>query len=217
MDRIILSLSIIFVFSACKNKTPMNFDTTINVPYADKIPYQLKKHGEIRVDNYYWMNERENPEVIDYLERENDYYNKMTENSKSFREDLFQELKKRIKEDEESVPYFYNGYWYITRFEKGQQYPIYSRKKDSINALEEIIFDCNQMAKDHDYFRLVGMNVSPDNSKVIYGTDTKSRRKYTLYVKNLVTGKVLDTKIKNTSGQSVWSSDNKNFFYVLKF
>lgn len=216
MGRIILLLSIIFIFSACKNKIPMNFDTTINVPSADKIPYQLKKHGDIRVDNYYWMNDRENPEVIDYLERENDYYNKMTENSKSFREDLFQELKKRIKEDEESVPYFYNGYWYITRFEKGQQYPIYTRKKDSMNALEEIIFDCNQMAKDHDYFRLVGMNVSPDNSKVIYGTDTQSRRKYTLYVKNLVTGKVLDTEIKNTSGQSVWSSDNKNFFYVHK-
>ena len=101
MDRIVLSLSIIFIFSACKNKIPMNFDTTINVPSADKIPYQLKKHGDIRVDNYYWMNERENPEVIDYLERENDYYNKMNENSKSFREDLFQELKKRIKEDEE--------------------------------------------------------------------------------------------------------------------
>ena len=103
MYRIIFSLSIIFIFSACKNKIPMNFDTTINIPSADKIPYQLKKHGHIRVDNYYWMNERENPEVIDYLERENDYYNKMTENSKSFREDLFQELKKRINDLEVSL------------------------------------------------------------------------------------------------------------------
>ena len=108
----------------------MSFDTTLTPPKAEKIPYQLKIHNDIRVDNYYWMRERENPEVIDYLERENDYYNKMTENSKSFREDLFKELKGRIKEKDESVPYFFNGYWYITRFEKDMQYPIYLRKKD---------------------------------------------------------------------------------------
>ncbi len=206
----------IFVFSTCKNKIEMNFDNTITAPIADISPYQLKKHGDIRIDNYYWMKERENSEVIDYLERENHYYNKMTDNSKSFREDLFKELKERIKDEDESVPYFFNGYWYITRFEEGQQYPIYTRKKDSLTALEEIIFDCNKMAKGHNYFHLTGMNVSPDNSKVIYGIDTESRRKYTLYVKNLITGKVLDTNIKNTTGVSAWSADNKNFFYVYK-
>ena len=206
----------IFVFLACKKKIEMNFDTTITAPIADRSPYQLKKHGNIRIDDYYWMRERENPEVIDYLERENDYYKKMTKNSKDFQKDLFEELKGRIKNNDESVPYFFNGYWYITRFEEGNQYPIYLRKKDSIDAMEEIMFDCNLMSKGYDYFRLVGMNVSPDNSKVIYGIDTESRRKYTLHVKDLITGEVIDTNIKNTSGGSAWSTNSKNFFMFIK-
>ncbi|MDA9572327.1 S9 family peptidase, partial [Flavobacteriaceae bacterium] len=115
-----------------------------------------------------------------------------------------------------SVPYFYNEYWYITRFEKGKQYPIYTRKKDSLTAKEEILFDCNKMAEGHDYFRLVGMNISPDNTKAIYGIDTESRRKYTLYVKDLISGEILETKIKNTSGGSAWALDNQYFFYTKK-
>jgi len=162
------------------------------------------------------MKERENPEVIDYLERENDYYNRMTESSNSFKEALFEELKGRIKEDDESVPYFLNGYWYITRYEKGKQYPIYTRKKDSLEAQEEVLFDCNEMAKGYDYFRLVGINVSPDNTKVTYGVDTESRRKYTIFVKDLETNQVLETEIKNTTGGTAWAADNSHFFYVKK-
>ncbi|MDA9588277.1 S9 family peptidase [Flavobacteriaceae bacterium] len=206
----------IFAFSACKQKIAMNFDTTMMPPKAEKIPYQLKKHNDIRVDDYYWMKERENPEVIDYLERENDYYNRMTESSNSFKEALFEELKGRIKEDDESVPYFLNGYWYITRYEKGKQYPIYTRKKDSLEAQEEVLFDCNEMAKGYDYFRLVGINVSPDNTKVTYGVDTESRRKYTIFVKDLETNQVLETEIKNTTGGTAWAADNSHFFYVKK-
>ncbi len=213
---LISSLIFVFLFTACKNKIKMNFDTSTQAPTVEQIPYQLKEHGDIRVDNYYWMKERDNPEVIDYLERENDYFNKMTAETDSFREDLFEELKSRIKEDDESVPYFYNGYWYITRFEKGQQYPIYTRKKESLTAPEEVLFDCNEMAKGLDYFRLVGVNVSPDNTKVVYGIDTESRRKYTLYVKDLLTETILPTKIENTTGGSAWASDNEHFFYVYK-
>ncbi len=213
---LISSLIFVFLFTACKNKINMNFDTSTQAPTAEQIPYQLKEHGDIRVDNYYWMKERDNPEVIDYLERENDYFNKMTAETDSFREDLFEELKSRIKEDDESVPYFYNGYWYITRFEKGQQYPIYTRKKEALTAPEEVLFDCNEMAKGFDYFRLVGVNVSPDNTKVVYGIDTESRRKYTLYVKDLMTETILLTKIENTTGGSAWASDNEHFFYVYK-
>ena len=99
----------------------MEFDETLLPPKAEIIPFQLKKHGDIRIDNYYWMKERLNPEVIDYLERENNYYDRMTENTHSFKKNLFNEMKGRIKEDDESVPYFYNGYWYITRFEKNKQ------------------------------------------------------------------------------------------------
>lgn len=213
---IISSLIFVFLFTACKNKIKMNFDTSTHAPTAEQIPYQLKEHGDIRVDNYYWMKERDNPEVIDYLERENDYFNKMTAETDFFREDLFEELKSRIKEDDESVPYFYNGYWYITRFEKEKQYPIYTRKKEALTAPEEVLIDCNEMAKGLDYFRLVGVNVSPDNTKVVYGIDTESRRKYTLYVKDLLTETILATKIENTTGGSAWASDNEHFFYVYK-
>src|SRR6056300_1466643 len=218
MNKVNLIQMLIFValFSACKNNVPMNFDTNIHPPDAEKNPFQLKSHEDIRIDPYYWMRERENPEVIDYLERENDYYKKMTQDTESFREDLFEELKARIKEEDNSVPYFYNDYWYITRYEKGKQYPIYTRKKDSLTAAEEILFDCNVMAEGYDYFRLVGLNVSPDNAKVIYGVDTESRRKYTLYVKDLVSGQVLDTKIENTTGGSAWALDNQHFFYTKK-
>lgn len=213
---LISSLIFVFLFTACKNKIKMNFDTSTQAPTAEQITYQLKEHGDIRVDNYYWMKERDNPEVIDYLERENDYFNKMTAETDSFRKDLFEELKSRIKEDDESVPYFYNGYWYITRFEKGQQYPIYTRKKEALTAPEEVLFDCNEMAKGFDFFRLVGVNVSPDNTKVVYGIDTESRRKYTLFVKDLLTERILPTKIENTTGGSAWASDNEHFFYVYK-
>ena len=194
----------------------MDFDTSLQPPLAEKSPFQLKTHDDIRIDPYYWLRERDNPEVIDYLERENDYYQKMTKDTESFRDDLFIELKNRIKEEDNSVPYFYNEYWYITRFEKGKQYPIYTRKKDSLTAVEEILFDCNKMAEGHDYFRLVGMNVSPDNTKVIYGIDIESRRKYILYVKDLLNGEILETKIKNTSGGTAWALDNQHSFYTKK-
>ena len=216
MHKIILALTIIFLISSCENVKPMKFDKTLLPPKAEVIPYQLKKHGDIRIDNYYWMKERLNPEVIDYLERENDYYDKMTKNSSSFKIDLFEEMKGRIKQDDESVPYFYNGYWYITRFEKNKQYPIYTRRKDSLTAKEEILFDCNEMANGFDFFKLVGLNVSPDNNKISYGVDTESRRKYTLFVKDLTTNKVLSTKIENTTGGSAWAGDSTHLFYVKK-
>ena len=112
-------------------------------------------------------------------------------------------MKGRIKEDDNSVPYFYNGYWYITRYEKRQDYPIYTRKKDSLTAPGEIMFDCIKMAKGHDYFRLVGINISPDNTKAVFGVDTVSRRQYVLKVKDLVSGEIFDTSIENTTGGSL--------------
>jgi oligopeptidase B len=135
----------------------------IIAPQAKVIPKSLKKHKEIRTDNYFWLNDRENPEVIDYLNQENAYYKSMTEHTKGLQEFLYEEMKSRIKEDDSSVPYFYNGYYYITRFETGQDYPIFSRKKGSLTAQEEIMFNCNEMAKGHSYFKLGGMSVSPDN------------------------------------------------------
>ena len=205
--------SVIFTIS-CKTTPEMKSNLALTPPLAEQKPYQHKIHDDIRMDEFYWLNDRDNPEVIDYLERENDYYNKSTAHLEDFQQDLFKEMKSRIKEDDTSVPYFYNGYWYITRYEKGKDYPIYTRKKEHLDAEEEILFDCNQMAQGHSYFRLVGLNISPDNSKVIFGIDTISRRQYRLKLKDLTNGKITDLNIDNTTGRSVWANDNDHFFYT---
>jgi oligopeptidase B len=183
-------------------------------PKAKIVPKNLKKHKDIRIDNYFWLNERENPEVIEYLNQENAYYQSMTEHTKDFQNLLYEEMKSRIKEDDSSVPYFYNGYYYITRFETGQDYPIFSRKKGSLEAPEEIMFNCNEMAKGFAYFKLGGMSVSPDNQFVSFATDTVGRRIYTIQIKNLHTGEILNDKIPNVTGGSVWANDNATLFYT---
>ena len=185
-------------------------------PVAAKIPKILKAHGDERIDNYYWLNEKENPEVIKYLNEENHYYNSATAHTKKFQENLFLEMKSRIKEDDESVPYKKKGYYYITRFKKGQQYPIYSRKKETLQAQEEILFDVNDLAKGHTYFKLIGVSVSPNNKIASFGIDTVSRREYTLQFKNLETGELYPEKIEKTTGGSSWASDNKTIFYTRK-
>lgn len=185
-------------------------------PKAKKIPKQLEMHGDVRVDDYYWLNDRENPEVISYLEQENEYYQTKTAHTKEFQEELFQEMKSRIKEDDSSVPYKRNGYWYITRYETGKEYPIYSRKKEVLEGEEEIMFNVNSMAEGHEYYSLNGISVSPDNTMASFGTDTISRRQYVLQIKNLDTGELYKDKIDNTTGGSVWANDNKTFFYTKK-
>ncbi|MGC6421730.1 MAG: S9 family peptidase [Flavobacteriaceae bacterium] len=209
----ILSLSLSLLW-ACQPNKKMVAPENIHPPRADKIPYQHKKHNDIRIDPYYWLRERDNPEVIDYLERENHYYQQMTAHREEEKKSLFEEMKSRIKENDTSVPYFFNGYWYSTRFEEGKAYPIYTRKKDSLTAQEEILFDCNAMAKGKDYFQLKGINVSPDNTKVAFGVDLVSRRQYTIQIKDLLSQKMLDTKIINTSGGSVWDASGRYLFYT---
>ncbi len=212
----IAAFIILILLSGCKGKTIMNQEQEFDPPKAEIKKYQHKTHNDIRVDEFYWLNNPDNPEVIDYLERENDYYKKSTKHLKGLENKLFSEMRGRIKEDDSSVPYFYNGFWYITRYEKNKQYPIYTRKKQDLSSREEILFDCNELARGYDYFRLVGINISPDNKKVVFGIDTLSRRKYTLMVKNLVSGELLNTHIKNTTGYGVWANDNEHIFYTKK-
>ena len=213
-NRFILpGLCVIFVTSFTNTKA-QTMSTDLLAPKAKVIPKSLEKHKDIRIDNYFWMNERENPEVIDYLNQENTYYNSMTAHTKDFQKDLFEEMKGRIKEDDQSVPYLYNGYYYITRFEIGQDYPIYSRKKGSLSANEEILFNCNDLAKGHSFFQLGGLSVSPDNKFATFGVDTVGRRIYTIQIKNLETGEILSDKIENVTGGSVWANDNKTIFYT---
>ncbi|UZO79626.1 S9 family peptidase [Aquimarina sp. ERC-38] len=190
--------------------------TKFNPPIADKIPVTLEKHGDVRVDNYFWLNDRDNDKVIDYLNRENDYNDRVTAHTKNFQEALFKEMKGRIKEDDASVPYKNNGYWYITRFEKGKNYPIYACKKETLDAPEEILFDVNQEAEGHSYFNMRGLSVSPDNHKIAFATDTTGRRNYTIRIKDLRTGEIYTDVIEKTTGNCTWAADNQTLFYTKK-
>ena len=188
----------------------------INPPEAEKIPKKLKKHFDTRVDDYYWLNERENPKVIQYLNDENNYTDIRLKPTKKLQKELFNEMKNRIKKDDSSVPYFYNEYWYIKKYIKGKDYPIYTRKHKSIDNKEEVLIDVNILAKDHSFYNLGGISISPDNKKLAYSSDTLSRRLYTINFLDLETGKLYDEKIKNTTGSLVWANDNKTVFYSKK-
>lgn len=190
--------------------------TNVKAPRAKKNEKKLEKHGDVRIDNYFWLNDREDNEVIEYLNKENEYTKSQLKHTEQFQSNLFEEMKGRIKEDDTSVPYKKNGYWYISKYEKGKDYPIYLRKKGSLEAKEELLFDCNEMAKDHAYFQLGGIAISPDNTMASFSIDTVSRRQYTVQIKNLITGEIFSDKIENTTGSSTWANDNKTLFYTKK-
>ncbi|WP_310991778.1 S9 family peptidase [Aequorivita marina] len=205
------------IFAASINAQEISKNTmTITPPKADKVAKKLKAHNDVRIDEYYWLNNPEDQKVIDYLTKENEYYEAKTAHTKKFKEALFDEMKARIKEDDESVPYKLNGYYYITRYETGKDYPIYTRKKGSLNAKEEVLFDVNEMAKDYAYYNLAGLSVSEDNKLISFGVDTLSRRKYDIFIKNLETGEVYPERVPLTTGSSTWGSDNKTLFYTRK-
>lgn len=185
-------------------------------PIALKIPKKIQIHGDLRIDNYFWMNKREDPDVIDYLKQENEYYLENTKHTREFQEALFREMKARIKEDDETVPYKYNHYWYKTKYHTGKEYPIYLRRKDKPGAGVEQMFNCNEMAEGRDYFHLRAITVSPDNKLAAFGIDTISRRQYDIQVKNLDTGELYPDKLTNTTGSAVWAADNKTLFYTAK-
>ena len=213
--KIRIALFIVLIMAvSCQNQN-QNMEV-IEAPKAKRIPVKLEKHDDIRVDDYYWLNQRDNKEVLAYLKEENNFYNALTDHTKSFQKELFEEMKGRIKEDDSSLPYKLNGYWYITRYEIGKEYPIYSRKKDNLEAAEEIMFNCNELAEGHEYFELRGVTVSPDNKLAAFGTDTISRRQYHIQIKNLETGEIYADKIDNTTGSAAWANDNKTLFYTKK-
>lgn len=214
-----LTLISTLLLSACmQNSTP---------PDAAKKPHEMTIHGDTRVDDYYWMRltdeqksakekDSHTQEVVDYIDAENDYTESRLKHTKKFQDKLFDEIVDRIKKDDESVPYLDNGYFYYTRYEKGKEYAIHCRKKESLDGEEEILLDENVLAKGHDYFAVGGMDVSPDNQWMSYGVDLVSRRIYTIYFKNLVTGDVLKQTIPNSTGSVAWANDNKTVFYTSK-
>ena len=188
-----------------------------NPPRATEIPKELINHGDVRQDPYFWLNKPEDPLVIDYLNQENSYTEQILKPSENLQNELFEEMKGRIVADEASVPYFNGKDWFYHRYEIGGEYPLYCRKKGSLDATEEILLHGNQLGKDEAYFAVGGLALSDNEQILAYATDTVSRRNYTVYFKNLKTGELLTDKIENTEGGSyAWSADSNYFFYLLR-
>ena len=185
-------------------------------PIADQRPKILEKHGDFRNDPYYWLNQREDPDVLDYLRSENEYRESVMAPLQPLQDQIYKEIIGRIKQTDQSVPVRDNGYWYITRVEEGKEYPVYSRREDVQDSEEVVLLDVNVLAEKHTYYHVGGRSVSPDNRYLAYGEDTVSRRQYTLKVLDLETKTVLSESIPNTTGSAVWAKDNKTFFYTKK-
>lgn len=219
----LLCIFSICLLTACnteKKETPED----IKSPVAEKDATELSGN---RIDNYYWMklsDEQKNAEqkdeqtqkVINYLTAENEYLAAKMKHTEALQKKLYDEMIGRIKQTDESVPYKDNGYWYYTRYEQGQEYPIYCRKKGTMESAEEILLNVNEMAKGHDYYSIIGLSVSEDNNLLAYAEDSVSRRRYTVYVKDLKTGKLVEEPVPNTEGEVTWANDNKTYFYTKK-
>ena len=185
-------------------------------PIAEKIEKKLSIHGDTRIDEYYWLNQRGDKNVINYLNAENAYRDEYMQDYKNLEEELFLEIKSRIKEDDSSVPYLDNGYYYYTRYEKNKQYPIYCRKKGDLKSDEEILIDVNIMSEGYEYFRVGDIEISPNDKIMAYSVDTLSRRIYTIYFMDLETREVHKKNIKNTSGSITWANNSETVFYNLR-
>ncbi len=215
---LLLTAAVALTVTSCgKNPQP---------PVAEKIPYVVESNGNERVDNYFWMrlsDEQKNAEtpdsqtvkVLAFLNGENDYADAVMKHTETFQAALFEELKGRIKEDDETVPYLDNGYWYHTKYFPGKEYPVSYRRKDGTET-PEVMLDVNLLAEGHEFTSVGGGSVSPDNNLLAYGVDHVSRRQYTIYIKDMNTGQLLPDEISNTTSQGVWAADNKTLFYVKK-
>ncbi|MEO6548496.1 MAG: S9 family peptidase [Ferruginibacter sp.] len=198
-----------------------NWPDNLHAPVAEIIPYEMLAHGDQRIDNYYWMNDffrksQQSYKVVAHLEAENKYYAAMMAGTELLQQNLYTEMKARIKEQDESVPVFKNGYYYYSCLIEGKDYFVYCRKKESLDAPEEILLDVNTMAEGHSYYSATGFAVSPDNTLLAYGIDTHSRREYAIYIKNIASGEIYNEVIMGTEGSAVWANDNKTIFYTSK-
>ncbi|MES3037686.1 MAG: S9 family peptidase, partial [Bdellovibrionota bacterium] len=192
---------------SCMHKYPQNF------PKPAQKPYTLEKHGDKRSDPYFWLRERENPEVVKYLQNENIYTNEVMAHTLPLQEKLFLEMKSRIKENDSSYPFKKGEYQYWSKFETGKQYPVYMRKLVKEGSREETLLDGNEMAKGLAYFQTTGPMISPNTKLMAYGVDSQGRRFFNIHFKDLSTGKNLDAKLENMTGNMVWAQDNETVFF----
>ncbi len=221
MNRVIIPALIVMIGLTTGCETPSN------MPKAKKIRQELTIHGDTRIDNYFWMRlsdeqkesktpDEQTTDVVDYLNAENDYTKAVLADTEDLQEKLYNEIVGRIKQDDQSVPVKVDGYWYYSRFEEGQDYPLYCRKKESLDAEEEIMLNGPEMGSKYDYFSIGTYVVSTNNNLIAFSLDTVSRRQYTLYFKDLTTGEVFEDEIPNTTGGATWANDNKTVFYTKK-
>ena len=233
--------SIIFLYSCSIKKSTLDtakenieeanivedMEQKILPPVADKEAKVMEIHGDQRIDDYYWMrltDEQKNAtspdahttQVIDYLNAENEYREKSLSHLDGFQDKLYNEIIGRIKQTDLSVPYKQNGYYYLTKYDEGKEYPIYSRKKESLDGEDKLLLDVNQLAAAYDYFAIGGQSISPDNTMLAYGEDTLSRRIYTVRFKNLETGEMMSDVLEGTTGGATWANDNETLFYTKK-
>jgi oligopeptidase B len=218
-------LVLVFLLVSCSTpmkQTPAVADVSAlsipRPPIAAKKPHQvLSPHGN-REDEYYWLRDdkRENPEMLAYVKAENEYADRMLAHTKALESRVYEEIIGRIQQDDSTVPYLMNGYWYYRRYETGKEYPIYARRKGTKQAPEEILLNVNEMAKGHDFFEVGDIAISPDSNLMAWAEDTVGRRQYMVRVKNLATHEVLPIAIPNVENNIVWAGDNQSFLYIEK-
>jgi oligopeptidase B len=206
-------MSLRLVAVMCALAIPIEAASPQDPPVARQIPKVDTLHGEVRVDDYFWLREKTNPEVTAYLEAENAYTTQKMKHTEALQDKLYQEMLGRIKETDLSVPVFDTGWWYYSRTEQGKNYPIFCRKRGSLSAPEEVYLDQNALAEGKKFHALGGVDVSPDGETLLYLEDLTAFREYTLYVKDLKSGKIVD-QIPNVWNGTAWANDNKTFFYM---
>jgi len=183
-------------------------------PRARAVPHRLEKHGHVRIDNYFWLRNREDPAVLDYLKAENDYAAARMAPTAALQQELVREFKTRIPQSDTSAPYLLDGYYYYRRTFEGKDYPVYCRKRASLDAPEQVILDVNEVAAGHRFCSVTGLQVSPDQELLAYAVDTVGRRFYELRIRNLRTGELLEDRIPQMTGNQVWAGDNRTLFYA---
>jgi len=214
--KILIKTIVLFVISGIFISCNQSNNKIMKQPQAKKIAKTLIAHNNTRIDNYYWLNDRDNPEVVNYLNAENEYTKSVMQNTEVLQTKIYDEIIGRIKQTDVSVPYDFNGYSYYTKFEQGKEYPIYCRNKFGNEEHEEVFLDGNKMAEGTTFFQIGDWEFSTDNNILAYSIDTVSRRKYDIHFKNILTGKTIDNIIPNTTGNVVWANDNKTVYYEVK-
>jgi oligopeptidase B len=213
---LLASLAVLLAACAEQQELPPAPPAAPQPPVASVHPFEVQSANGVRIDNYYWLRDdsRTRPEVLNYLKAENSYYAQMTAHTKALEETLYNEIIGRIKQDDSTVPAKYKHYFYYTRYEQGQEYPVYARRKGSTEAPEQVMIDGNANAQGHDFYQVGGQEISPNEQLLAYAEDTMGRRQFTIHVKDLTSGKVLPDQIENTPAAMAWADDNKTLFYV---